>query len=118
GPDNVRFRHRTKRTKHLLQRRCEKRSDCDGCRHYLIEREMINARHHVWAAVRAGKTIYVGWCWPHEWDARYRKLRRDDLRLGRETAEYLNCRDRGDEDRLGCLLVSTEPFTNSIVSRP
>jgi hypothetical protein len=79
---------------------------------------MTNARHRIWAAVRAGKTIYAGWCWPHQWKARHRKLRRDDRELGRERAEYFNCRDRDEGGRVGRLLVSTEPFRGSIVVKP
>jgi hypothetical protein len=117
-PDTIPLRHRKRRTKHVLQRRCEKWTGCEGCLNYLIEREMTNARHRIGAAVRAGRTIYVGWCWPEQWGARKRQLRREDARLRRPAAQYLKCRDRGEGGRVGYLLISTEPFPGSIVVKP
>lgn len=117
-PTTISLRQRKHRTKHLVKRRCEKWYDRDGCLSYLIDREMINARHRVWAAVDAGKKIYVGWCWPEQWNVRLATVRRMDRKLKRGATDYIKCLDSGEGGRPGFLVISTEPFPAGIASKP
>jgi hypothetical protein len=72
----------------LMEVRCERRDLCDGCRKFLNDREMFNARLRFHAAHDSGQGLFEANVSEEDWPAIARRLRR-------ARAQYLRCHEDG-----------------------